>query len=235
MMPEVPPPVRIAAALPTHEAGALRARLLGRAAALPADHPDRQPTSGSVRLRALDDDLPGALWRRLVAGPLGPWMALRAPAPWGLLGGQCWLRCQHPPGLRPAGQHPHQWHQDGALGCCFDPAAPPEALAPLLTVWVALDGCGDDAPSLQWIDTSPDALLAPAELVDAALLRRFGAAARRHAVLDAGDALVFGGALLHRSHVTAAMSRSRASVELRVALAALPPRLADELLQVVDA
>lgn len=228
MMPEPPQPQHVAAALPPDEARALRAQLMGRAAALAADHPDRQRTSASVRLRALDAALPAQVWRRLAAGSLGG--LLRARAARALLASQCWLRLQHPARSRPAGEHPHQWHQDGALGCRFEPAAAPPTLAPLLTAWVALDDCGDDAPSLEWIAAPLAEVLAPAELGDAALRRRFGAAARSHAVLAAGDALVFDGALLHRTHVTPAMQRSRASLELRWALAPLPQRLAAETL-----
>ena len=93
---------------------------------------------------------------------------------------------------------------------------------------MALDDCGADAPSLEWIEAPMPGVLPPAELGDAALRRRFGDALRAHAVLAAGDALVFGGSLLHRTHVTPQMRHSRASVELRWALAPLPPRLTGE-------
>jgi ectoine hydroxylase-related dioxygenase (phytanoyl-CoA dioxygenase family) len=124
---------------------------------------------------------------------------------------QCWVRCQHPPGTRPPGQFPHSWHQDGALGSSFGEAP----LRGLHTLWLPLVDCGDDAPSLEWLEVPPQRLLQPPELTDDALARRFGRAPRRHARLDAGDALGFGGELIHRTHVTAAMTRRRVSVECR--------------------
>lgn len=228
MMPEPAAPLCIRAALTAQEALALRRQLCDAADRLPPDHADLQPTSASVRLRALGDACLPQLLQRLIDGPLGrPLHGLRPP-PLALLMGQCWLRRQHAPALRPQGQHPHQWHQDGALGCRFHGGDSPEPLAPLLTAWVALAPCGQDAPSLEWITAAPDAVLPPAELGDGALLHRFGRAARAHAVLEPGDALLFGGALLHRTHVTPAMRAGRASVELRWALAPLPARLAAE-------
>lgn len=225
MMPEPDPPLALAGALPPELCVALRQA--EQALHLPVGHPDLQPTSGSVRLRALGPALFQRTLRTLWDGPAGYTLRERLGARLLCLDGQCWLRRQFPHGLRPPGQHPHQWHQDGALGCRFDAAAAPETLAPLLTVWVPLVDCGDDAPSLEWLTEMPHELVPPAGLHDAALPA--GPGARRHARLAAGQALLFGPALLHRTHVTPAMTRPRASVELRfVTPGTLPARLAAE-------
>jgi hypothetical protein len=227
MMHEPQPPRIVPGALPP----GLCAALLQAAQALqlPAGHPDVQPTSGSVRLHALGPALFEAVLQALAQGPAGAELQRHlGPQPL-CLATQCWLRRQYPAALRPAGQHPHQWHQDGALGCRFEagPGVAPETLAPLLTAWVPLVDCGDDAPSLEWLLDGPPGLVPPAGLLDAALPA--GPAARRHARLAAGQALLFGPALLHRTHVTPAMRQPRVSVELRfVTPLTLPERLRGE-------
>ena len=139
---------------------------------------------------------------------------------------QCWLRHQHPPASRPPARHPHSWHQDGALGHDFSlPADADGGLLEMLTCWIALDRCGLDAPGLAWIDRDTPTLLTPAELTDAAL--GACAAALVAPELDSGDALLFDGTLLHRTHVTAAMTRERKSFELRL-FGAAPARLAGQ-------
>ena len=198
-----------------------------RTAELPASHPDRQATSGSLRLPALGAVVLGDMLRTLCAGPAAPILRARlGPAPLCLVG-QSWARCQYPAARRPQGQHPHQWHQDGALGCCFD--AEPCVLIEMLTLWIPLMDCGEHAPSLQWlcVHPAPAVPLPPAELTDEALAKRWGQTVRRHATLRVGDALILDGALLHRSHVTAAMTQRRVSIELRF-VAVLPPRLRHE-------
>ncbi|MBL8307746.1 MAG: hypothetical protein JNM33_13695 [Rubrivivax sp.] len=146
------------------------------------------------------------------------------PAPWCNLS-QSWLR---------HGRPPHGWHQDGALRFDFlahaSPRAPADALLELRTLWIALTPCGEHAPSLAWVAAATPELLQPAALTDAAVLRRFGAATRHCAVLDAGDALLFDGALLHRTHLTPAMDRPRLSLELRFfRTGALPARVAGDV------
>jgi hypothetical protein len=182
--------------------------------ALPADHPDRQLTSGSLRLRALGPSVFGEIVESLRAVAWPPRGS--AVEPWPLLAAECWLRVQHPIEARPPGQHPHGWHQDGALGFDFT-AAPraPTAVRRMQTLWLPLVDCGVDAPSLEWIEAPEPDLLWPDELTDAALMQRHGSQPRRHAVLSAGDALLFDGALLHRTHVRPGMTRMRISVELR--------------------
>lgn len=134
-----------------------------------------------------------------------------------LLAGQCWVRRARPP---------HSWHQDGALHAGF---AGGDTLLPIVTCWLALTDCGIDAPSLEWVEPPEARLLMPADLTDAVVRARHEPAAFRQGVFRAGDALAFGGGLLHRSHVTPAMHRPRTSLELRfVDRAFRSPRLAGE-------
>jgi hypothetical protein len=57
----------------------------------------------------------------------------------------------------------------------------------------------------------------------------FDASAFMHPALSAGEALLFGGALLHRTHWQPTMTRQRTSIELRFIAAGPPPdRLARE-------
>ncbi len=134
---------------------------------------------------------------------------------------QCWVRRATPP---------HAWHQDGALHHDFL-ARPGGTPLPMWTCWIALTDCGLDAPGLEWVAPSPRRLLAPAELSDEAVRRRFAAADFHRPALTAGDALLFDGSLLHRTHVTPSMRQQRTSVELRfIAAGAPPPRLAAETL-----
>lgn len=152
-----------------------------------------------------------------------------------LLVDHAFVRHQPAPALRRPGQHPHRWHQDGALAFDFvaagAPPYPADALQPIQTCWLPLTPCGDDAPSLEWIEPPLEQLLAPAALGDEAMATRLATLAhpRRHvaAVLDAGEALLFGGGVLHRTYTEAAMRRHRTSVELRwMAADAVPARLA---------
>ncbi len=170
------------------------------------------PTASSVGLAAL----PGALESLvdILRGPLAE-AAVGSLVP---LTGSAWLRRQRPPGHRPPWHAPHSWHQDGALAFDFadgDPAAP-DALAPLLTAWIPLGDCGVDAPGLCWMAASPARLLTPAELARPRV-------ADHAPALSAGDVLLFGGALLHATHATAAMTRPRVSAELRFVRADLVP------------
>jgi ectoine hydroxylase-related dioxygenase (phytanoyl-CoA dioxygenase family) len=132
---------------------------------------------------------------------------------------QCWVR---------RAQAPHQWHQDGALNHDFiaDGGGLP---LPMLTAWIALTDCGVDAPGLEWRLPSLTHLLLPAELGDAEVRRRFAAGCFEHPALAAGDAVLFDGGLLHRTHTTPAMTQPRTSIELRcIAAGAVPDRLRGE-------
>jgi len=134
---------------------------------------------------------------------------------------QCWLRCGRPP---------HHWHQDGALHHDFgaQPQPPPQALLAMCTCWIALTPCGVDAPGIEWLRTPLTRLLGVHELDDSALRARFGREAFVHPAFAAGEGLLFDGALLHRTHITAAMHRPRRSIELRFCAGPAPLRLAAE-------
>ena len=123
---------------------------------------------------------------------------------------QCWLR---------HGRPPHQWHQDGALNFDFLAHAgrplPDGAMLEMLTCWIALTPCGEHAPGLEWVAAPLSRLLTPAELTDAAVNARYAGARLVRPRLQAGDALLFNGALLHRTHLSAAMTMPRSSLELR--------------------
>lgn len=142
-------------------------------------------------------------------------------APWCDLS-QSWLR---------SGRPPHLWHQDGALRHDFLAhegfPAPADAALEMRTLWIALTPCGVDAPSLQWVDAPLPGLLLPCDLLDDAVAARFGPAARRQAVLQPGDALLFDGLCLHRTHLLPTMRQPRLSLELRFFRAeSLPARVA---------
>jgi ectoine hydroxylase-related dioxygenase (phytanoyl-CoA dioxygenase family) len=137
---------------------------------------------------------------------------------------QSWLR---------HGRPPHRWHQDGALRFDFIAHAgrpwPADALLEMLTCWIALTPCGEFAPGLEWVDAPQSALLRPEALDDDSVAARHSAALFRRPILAPGDALLFGGGLLHRTHLTARMTLPRSSLELRFfRAAALPPRLAGD-------
>lgn len=159
--------------------------------------------------------LAGALDLAEVLQALQPLRAHLPPRPLVVVS-QCWVRRATPP---------HAWHQDGALHHDFRGDAAP---LPLWTAWLPLVDCNVDAPGLEWVDTPLHTLLPPAAL--ARVHERFPAT--EHPPLQAGDALLFDGGLLHRTHVTPAMNRPRTSIELRfIADGPVPPRLAGETLR----
>ena len=130
----------------------------------------------------------------------------------------CWVRRQYAPGRYPRGHAAHAWHQDGALGFDFLGAGaqvPRSALLSMLTCWIALTPCGADAPGLEFVDREIDALLPLAALADEAVRARHHEGELMRPVLAPGDALVFGGGVLHHTHVLPAMHLDRTSVELR--------------------
>jgi Phytanoyl-CoA dioxygenase (PhyH) len=158
-------------------------------------------------------------------GVLGPSLAIDSD--------QCWVRRQYTPESAPARHRPHSWHQDGALGFDFarsgDPPIPDAALLRTVTCWIALAPCGLDAPGLELVTDRVDRMLSPAQLADGAVDRRWPAARRVRPALEAGDAVVFSGDVLHRTHVSAAMTQTRTSIELRCFPAdAIPDRLAGD-------
>jgi hypothetical protein len=98
----------------------------------------------------------------------------------------------------------------------------------LLNVWIPLDPCGHAAPGLEVVWGSWDALMMPAPAPDAAfpvefarldpaiVRARFGEAARWTPEFVLGDAMLFSGATIHRTHVTPGMTAGRMSAEIRL-------------------
>ena len=153
---------------------------------------------------------------------LGPRLAIDAD--------QCWVRRQYAAASAPPRHGPHSWHQDGALGFEFAPSGdanvPADALLPLVTCWIPLTACGVDAPGLELVNDRVDRMLPPTQLTDGAVEQRWPTGRRTRPVLEAGDALLFSGDVLHRTHVTPAMTRTRTSIELRCFRAdAIPDRI----------
>lgn len=104
---------------------------------------------------------------------------------------------------------------------------------PLLNVWIPLAECGVDAPGLEVVVTDKRELLAmagppdhdvPVERVridERLVTETFGPGALWRPSLSPGDALVFAGTTVHRSHVTPAMTKPRLSVEMRLVASAV--------------
>jgi hypothetical protein len=86
----------------------------------------------------------------------------------------------------------------------------------MLTCWIALVPCGADAPGLELAPHGCNDLLAPAELDETQVQMRFASDDLMRPALAAGDALLFAGDVLHRTHVLPAMTRDRISLELRI-------------------
>lgn len=202
-----------------------------------APNPDFVPESSSFRLSSVDGVSVVDIWTALsshvrarCAEALGPRVAIDVD--------QCWVRRQYPPGFAPPRHRPHRWHQDGALGFDFamgaDAAVPDDAVLRMVTCWVALTPCGIDAPGLDIVTDRVGRMLLSSQLADVAVDVRWPTTRRIQPTLGAGDAAVFGGDLLHRTHVTAAMTGTRTSIELRCFQAdAIPVRLArDEFVAV---
>ena len=188
------------------------------------------PHGTSLPLAALAPEAPLDLWQSLDQAALRRWCEpLLGPA-LVLNASECWVRRQPAPGRRLPGQAPHSWHQDGALRFDF-PGHPVGTALPLrmVTCWIALTPCGDQAPGLEWMATALPRLLRPAELTDAAVRTAWPARAFERPGLGPGDALVFGGGTLHRTHVVPGMTLDRTSVELRLFSAGdMPGRLAGD-------
>ncbi|KPF61523.1 hypothetical protein D621_00740 [beta proteobacterium AAP51] len=180
-------------------------------------------SESSTPLTALPLDAADVLQAVANSAAAAPLVQALGPAPWCNLA-QSWLR---------TGRPAHHWHQDGALRHDFiahaGRPAPPGAALEMRTLWIALTPCGVDAPSLQWVNTALPGLLSPPELTPEAVAARFDQAAFQHAVLQGGDALLFDGLRLHRTHLTPAMTQPRRSLELRFFRAeALPARVATD-------
>jgi ectoine hydroxylase-related dioxygenase (phytanoyl-CoA dioxygenase family) len=144
---------------------------------------------------------------------------------------QCWLRRQYAPANAPPRHRPHAWHQDGALGFDFGADTAPEALAggllEMLTCWIALVPCGVDAPGLELVVEPQERVLALLELEAERMHERHPATSLRRPALATGDALLFAGGIVHRTHVSPAMAHDRTRLELRFfAAERIPDRLA---------
>jgi hypothetical protein len=143
---------------------------------------------------------------------------------------QSWIRRQYAPDRYPPLHAPHGWHQDGALGFNFLSGSPQtdcsRALLEMITVWIALGPCGTDAPGLELLACSLNRLLPPHQLLDSRVRSEFAPGLFWKPFLNGGDALLFSGDILHRTHVSPGMARDRSSIELRCFPASrLPPRL----------
>ena len=172
------------------------------------------PTASSFAMGALPSgtDVVGALSRAWIE-PIEYFLGGPAVCDLDL----CWVRRQYPGVDAPPEHAGHSWHQDGACGHDFTTAKPSNGLARMLTLWITLDDCGLHAPGLELIAGSPVELCLPTQL-DRQLLSERAAALRRPR-LQAGDAIAMTGHILHRTHVTSDMSRTRSCVELRFLLA----------------
>lgn len=197
------------------------------------DGADWSASSSSLRLRGVAEIEPDEVWRIVWRDPLRSACAA-------LLGrrlvcdlDQAWVRRQYAPAHAPPLHHPHVWHQDGALGFDFLTHAgqpfPADALLEMVTAWIALVPCGVDAPGLELVAQPPGAMLTPTELMADRVDARFAPDRLHRPALAAGDALVFRGDILHRTHVAPAMTRDRTSLELRFFAAdRIPARLRGE-------
>jgi ectoine hydroxylase-related dioxygenase (phytanoyl-CoA dioxygenase family) len=204
-----------------------------------APSPDFVAESSSFRLRAVAALSAVDIWSALSSevrarcvAVLGPSLAIDAD--------QCWVRRQYDPKSAPPRHRPHRWHQDGALSYEFSPndraAILDDALLQMVTCWIALEPCGVDAPGLELVTDGVGRMLSPRQLDDVAVDQQWPIRRRARPALEAGDVLVFGGDVLHRTHVSAAMTQSRTSIELRCFRAdAIPDRIAgDEFVSVLS-
>ncbi len=143
---------------------------------------------------------------------------------------QSWVRRQYAPSRYPPLHAPHGWHQDGALKFDFqsdpDGEFPRNATLNMVTCWIALDSCGLEAPGLELITERLGGLLSPTALRTEFLQTRFASKRFWRPTLQPGDALLFRGDILHRTHVIPEMTKDRTSIELRFFSAvSIPQRL----------
>jgi len=140
---------------------------------------------------------------------------------------QVWVRRQFPHHISKNGGH--QWHQDGALGFNFSNSNADfeNGLLDMFIVWIPLDTCGADAPGLEFINCRQIRILSLPELIDANLKARYPSALFLKPVVEAGDVLVFGGNMIHRTHKTEKMKCQRTSLGIRI-FSGIPERCAVE-------
>lgn len=179
------------------------------------------PYASSVSLSSINDRaLVDALLSEIAGGPAGGQIRK-------MLGShevicdfdQAWIRRQYAPHLYPPKHAPHGWHQDGALGFDFlgtdITKQGSDALLPTVTCWIALTNCGLHAPGLEFVSQSIEELLFPDALTHNRISSRFRSNLFYKPQMSAGDAVIFQGGTLHRTHVTQDMQENRSSVELR--------------------
>jgi ectoine hydroxylase-related dioxygenase (phytanoyl-CoA dioxygenase family) len=192
------------------------------------------PNASSLTLGAVfSEDTLRAVLDRVRAGPAGAWIRDELGEPVACDLEQAWVRRQYAPQHYPSLHTPHGWHQDGALGFDFlshpEGNFPPEALLAMVTCWIALGPCGVESPGLELVTRRLEGLLAPAELTDERVRERFAPEQFSRPVMVPGDAVLFCGDILHRTHVTPAMTKDRTSIELRFFQANnFPRRLKDD-------
>ena len=178
------------------------------------------PTASSLTIgTVLSDQSLRALLAGINAGTAGEWIKHELGNQVACDLDQAWVRRQYAPGNYPSLHAPHGWHQDGALR--FDYLSypgglfPSDALLPMVTCWIALGPCGVMAPGLELVRQRLPGLVAPADLTAERVRTRFAPEEFWRPELARGDALLFRGDILHRTHVTPAMKQDRTSIELR--------------------
>lgn len=177
-------------------------------------------TASSLTIGAVLSDMDfRALLAGVSAAPSGGWIKAEFGNRVACDLDQAWVRRQYAPGSYPPLHAPHGWHQDGALRFDYlshpEGVFPTEALLPMVTCWIALGPCGVAAPGLELVTRRLAGLLAPAELREERVRARFAEEDFWRPAMATGDALLFRGDILHRTHVTPAMSEDRTSLELR--------------------
>ena len=146
---------------------------------------------------------------------------------------QSWVRRQYAPSRYPPLHAPHAWHQDGALRYDFKAPASTmvseSGLLSMLTCWIPLVPCGENAPGLEFVAVPVDELLAPASLLDQSIRSTHASEKFWKPSMHPGDIVLFRSGVIHRTHVTTAMQSDRTSIELRfVAENRIPLRLAED-------
>lgn len=129
---------------------------------------------------------------------------------------QCWIRRQYPKNENT--YKPHGWHQDGSLAFPFleKNVDLNSGMLDMRILWIPFNNCGDVAPSLEFIDTPINRILPLAELQGDHITQKYPSGNRSYAVLRKGDALLFKGDVLHRTHSTESMHRPRTSLGIRL-------------------
>ena len=140
---------------------------------------------------------------------------------------QLWLRRQFP--LEQFAQGPHQWHQDGALAYDFvNPVQEAEnQLLDMITLWFPLMDCGVNAPGLEFVSKPQTRILSLDELKESAINAKFSPNSFVQPICNSGDVLLFGGNILHRTHVLPGMKNTRTSIGIRI-FNGIPERCAND-------